>query len=137
MICDRKMKKIITFPVVLAMCLLISMSCTAIGDPLVGEFSINKNGEPEVKVLKKEGYYFSVKSRGIWDGYVKLQAFTKKDLEKIFGQECNDSLLAGIGGGQGFMLLHVRSGASCGSLTFQSDYFMKTLFGGVFLYKVK
>lgn len=131
------MKAVFCF-IAVVLTLAATLSCTAWGDPLIGEFSFKKNGPSEIKVTIKDGQYFvSMKSRNSWDKPERMQALAKNDLAELFGSKCSDAVFSGIGGGQGFMILHVKQGTSCDGVTFESDYLMKTLFGGGFLHKVK
>lgn len=130
----KEFVRIFTF----ALLLLLTLSCSSLSDAMEGEFSTRKNGASEIKITKKDGNYFIfMKSGALWGQPEQLQELTKKDLKEMFGQECDKTVLSGIGGGEGFMILHVQRGASCGGWTFKSDYLMKTPMRGIFLYKIK
>lgn len=125
------------FICILILILAFFCSCTTIGDPLVGEFSPEKNGSAIFKITKKDSQYFIVmKSDKSWSQPEKLQTLSEKDLTGIFGQKYRDFVVSGVGGGEGFMILHVKRGATLGGTTFESDYFLLSLLARGSLYKV-
>jgi hypothetical protein len=124
----------------LVACIAIVVACCGSGSPdaLVGEYAIQANGPPEVKVTKMKGRYLvSIRQGREWIPFKDVSPCDDKDYADFFGSDWKDIQPVGLCPTSGaFVIFKVKRGARVGGRTHQTGYFFVYMGGVVDIYRL-
>jgi len=106
-------------------------------DALVGEYAIQANGPPEIKVTKVGGKYLvSLRQDGDWSAAEEVPPCDDRHYADLFGSDWKGVQPVGLCATSGpFAIFKVTRGARARGRTFQTGYFM-VLMGGLEIHRL-